>query len=85
MSRNEGSLLLAKEQNKYVLQSSMYITAQNKHLNFRERRLGEVRCIGANLATSAAARSSRQNARNAIVEEVPTRSVLEPLIGRTRG
>jgi hypothetical protein len=39
----------------------------------------------ANLATAAATHSSRQDGGNTIAEESPTRSVLEPLIGRTRG
>jgi hypothetical protein len=39
----------------------------------------------ANLATAAATHSSRQDGGNTIAEESPTRSLLEPLIGRTRG
>src|SRR5215204_5515940 len=39
----------------------------------------------ANLATAAATHSTRQDGGNTSAEESPTRSVLDPLIGRTRG
>ena len=48
----------------------------------------EYRCekfIVANLATAAAAHSSCQDGGNMIAEELPTWSVLDPPIGRTRG
>ena len=46
---------------------------------------GSEKFFVANLATAAATHSSRQDGGNTIAEELPSRSVLEPLIGRTRG